>query len=74
MNELLEEVNRRIRDLATKLDPEDSSMWQFVCECGEESCRERIGLSAARYDALRSDEAALLAPGHRLDRPPRQGR
>ncbi|HEX6762373.1 MAG TPA: hypothetical protein VF094_06205 [Gaiellaceae bacterium] len=70
MNELLEEVNRVIRDLAAKLDPEDAlPMWQFVCECGEKSCTERVGLSAGRYDALKNADVALLAPGHRSGRP-----
>jgi hypothetical protein len=61
MAELLEEVNHYIRDLAAKLDPRNDSNWQFVCECG---CSERVGLSLARYDALRDDGEAVLASGH----------
>jgi hypothetical protein len=64
MTELLEEVNRSIRDLAAKVDPTDSSTWEFVCECGEEGCTERVGLALARYDELRHADVALLAPGH----------
>jgi hypothetical protein len=64
MTALLEEVNRSIRDLAAKVDPNDVSPWEFVCECGEEDCSERVGLALARYDELRHADGALLAPGH----------
>jgi hypothetical protein len=64
MNQLLGEVNRRIRDLATKVDPQDVSSWEFVCECGEEGCSERVGLALERYDELKHEDGALLAPGH----------
>lgn len=68
--DLLGEVNGSIRALAGKVDPEDdSTTWQFVCECGETDCTERIGLSLARYDSLKRDSVAVLAPGHRLERP-----
>jgi len=68
MGEQLEEVNRSIRDLAAKVDPHDSSTWEFVCECGEDGCAERVGLPLARYDELKYADVALLAPGH----PPRR--
>ena len=64
MNDPLGEVNRNIRDLAAKLDPRDSSSWEFVCECGDDRCNERLRLALARYDELRSTQVALLAPGH----------
>ena len=64
MGEPLGEVNDSIRDLAAKVDPDDSSNWEFVCECGEEGCTERVGLPLARYDELRNADVALLAPGH----------
>jgi hypothetical protein len=64
MSELLGEVNRSIRELADRVDPQDSSAWEFVCECGEEGCSERVSLALACYDELRDTEAVLLAPGH----------
>jgi hypothetical protein len=69
MGELLEEVNRSIRTLAAKVDPHNSSLWEFVCECGDEDCNERVGLSLDGYDELRDAEDALLAPGHSPTRP-----
>ena len=68
MGEPLGEVNRSIRDLAAKVDPDDSSAWEFVCECGEEGCTERLGLPLARYDELKDADATLLAQGHQLRR------
>jgi hypothetical protein len=68
MSELLGEVNRNIRDLAAEVDPQDVSSWEFVCECGEPGCTERVGLALARYDELKNADAALLAPGHPLIR------
>jgi hypothetical protein len=67
MNGLLEEVNSSIRALAVQLESAEPSTWQFVCECGEVSCTERVGLSIADYDAIRNADTALLAPGHQLD-------
>jgi len=68
MSQLLGEVNRRIRDLATRVDPRDESSWEFVCECGEEGCTERVGLPLERYDSLKRTKRVLLAPGHALKR------
>jgi hypothetical protein len=67
MGEALGEVNRNIRDLAAKVDPGDSSAWEFVCECGEEGCTERVGLPLAAYDDLKNADVVLLAPGHPLE-------
>ena len=64
MSALLGEVNRMIRDLAAEVDPDDSSAWEFVCECGEDGCNERVALPLARYDHFRDADVALLAPGH----------
>jgi hypothetical protein len=69
MSQLLGEVNQRIRDLATQLDPRNESSWEFICECGDDGCTERVGLALDRYDTLKRDNATLLAPGHALKRP-----
>jgi hypothetical protein len=68
MGEPLAEVNRSIRDLAAKVDANDSSTWVFVCECGEDGCTERVDLPLVRYDELKHADVALVAPGH----PPRR--
>jgi len=68
MSELLGEVNRKIRDLASNLDSHDVLDWEFVCECGDHRCTETVGLSLAIYDDLKHAHVALLAPGHALRR------
>jgi hypothetical protein len=68
MSNLRDDVNRNIRLLATEVDPDDSSNWEFICECGDPDCTERVDLPLARYDELKHAEVALLAPGHPLRR------
>jgi hypothetical protein len=68
MGQALGAVNRTIRDLAIRVDPQDSSAWEFVCECGEEGCTGRVGLPLAVFDALKNADVEVLAPGHQLRR------
>jgi hypothetical protein len=68
MSQQLREVNQRIRDLASNLASHDLSDWEFVCECGDYSCTETVGLALALYDDLKDADVALLAPGHALRR------
>jgi hypothetical protein len=63
-NQRLQDVNRNIRSLAEKVDPHDVRSWEFICECGDAGCSERVGLPLSRYDELRQADEALLAPGH----------
>ena len=70
MGDLHGEVNQRIRGLAAEVDPQDHSSWEFVCECGEKGCTERLGLTLALYDDLKTADIALLAPGHPQKRSP----
>jgi hypothetical protein len=38
---------------------------QFVCECGDDTCRERIELSLDEYAQVRADGTQFaLVPGH----------
>ena len=57
-------VNESIMDLESGWDAA-TELAQFVCECGDETCRERIELSLEEYAAVRSDGAQFaLVPGH----------
>ena len=51
---LFREVNERLKDRK-----EDDSEWvspsQWICECAEETCTERIEMSPREYEQLRSD-------------------
>jgi hypothetical protein len=63
---LFREVNERIEELA---DEFDASPVEFVCECTDPVCNERVSISLAAYEAVRAyPDRFLLLPGHqRLD-------
>jgi hypothetical protein len=48
------EVNERINDLAENFGLADQPL-DLVCECGDPTCVERISMSRAEYEELRSD-------------------
>ena len=51
---LFREVNERLRERE-----EDHSAWsiplQWICECADEACTERIEMSLSEYEELRSE-------------------
>ena len=51
---LFREVNERLKDRK-----EDDSVWaspsEWLCECAEETCTERIEMSPREFEQLRSD-------------------
>jgi hypothetical protein len=48
------EVNERINDLAEHFVLEDQPL-DLICECGDPNCVERISMSRAEYEQLRSE-------------------
>ena len=57
------QVNERIRDVAETLGGPEA--YEFLCECSDASCTERIKLTAAEYEAVRAEPTRfVLAPGH----------
>jgi hypothetical protein len=65
MNEaLFREVNERIESLAESFDLRSGPL-DLVCECGDASCVERITMTHAEYEQLRSDPRQFAVhPGH----------
>jgi hypothetical protein len=58
------EVNDRIDEVAATLG-DDDHRYEYVCECVDPTCTERIELSRAQYQSIRTDGARfVLAPGH----------
>ena len=56
------EVNERIEELAEEFD---ASSVEFVCECADPGCNERVSISLAAYEAVRAHpDRFLLLPGH----------
>lgn len=57
-------LNERIRDAADQYSA-DGHVYEFVCECSDATCLERVRLSASEYEAVRADPTRfVLAPGH----------
>jgi hypothetical protein len=57
------EVNERIKDVADGL--EGPAPYEFLCECADASCTERISLSPEEYERVRAKSVRfVLAPGH----------
>ena len=59
-------INERLEsDLARFAEP--GELLEFVCECGKDSCRERLRLPVDRYEAVRADPRSFaVVPGHQI--------
>ena len=64
-NEVLyREVNERVRDLSQQFGVEDDLV-DFVCECAQLECSERIRLTLDEYERLRANPVRFaVLPGH----------
>jgi hypothetical protein len=59
---LFRDVNERIAETAERFADEKA---QFVCECADPNCAERVPATLAEYESVRSKPTTfLLAPGH----------
>jgi len=62
---LFRDVNERIAESAQRFD---SDTTEFVCECADAECAERVETPLDEYERIRSDGATfLLVPGHEQD-------
>ena len=60
------EVNERIEALAETFELKSEPL-DLVCECGDGSCIQRITMSHAEYEELRSDSHQFAVhPGHEI--------
>jgi hypothetical protein len=56
------DVNERIDELG---DQHDLGETEFVCECADTACTERLILAKAEYEAVRAHpDRFFLVPGH----------
>ncbi len=59
---LFRDVNERIAESADSLDVAKT---EFVCECADPNCTERVPATLAEYERVRKKSTTfLLAPGH----------
>jgi len=58
-------INERIRELANRFQEAPGELLSFVCECADETCVERVHLTAAQYDDVRAIPVRfVVVPGH----------
>ena len=63
---LFREVNERIAEAAERFD---AARTNFVCECSDPRCTNRVEASLIQYERVREDgNAFLLEPGHEDER------
>jgi hypothetical protein len=61
---LFRQVNERLKDVSERLGTADSGP-EFVCECADETCTERIRLSLGEYERLRANPRRFVViAGH----------
>ncbi len=63
---LFREVNERVRETNETFEV-GAGEAEFVCECGTASCVERIAMTLAEYEQVRSEPTQFfIVPGHDL--------
>jgi hypothetical protein len=63
---LFRDVNERIAESAEGFDADQAD---FVCECGEQACTERVSATLDDYERVRADSRRfLIRPGHENER------
>lgn len=61
---LFRNVNEQIEDLS-KTVPPDEPLMEFLCECDNRDCVEKISATRAEYEAVRSVATHfIVVPGH----------
>lgn len=59
---LFRDVNERVAEAAQRFDSDDA---EFVCECADVACTDRIEAPLDDYEAVRSQPTHfLVVPGH----------
>jgi hypothetical protein len=68
---IFREINERTRSLQERFGPEDptTSYEEFLCECGDQLCVERVKLTVAEYESVRAEPRQFVVrPGHSVPR------
>ena len=59
---IFREVNERVREIA---DTAPDGKTEYLCECGDVTCTERIEMVLSQYEAVRTrPNAFFMIPGH----------
>jgi hypothetical protein len=68
---IFREINERTRSLQERFGPEDptTAYEEFLCECGDQLCVERVKLTVAEYESVRAEPRQFVVrPGHSVPR------
>jgi len=67
MNEaVFRDVNERIREISNDFGDKEAT-YDLLCECSDAACTQRVVLTRAEYEHVRSDPARfVVAKGHAL--------
>jgi hypothetical protein len=67
---LFREINERVtrmRDQTGEVDASGNDFLDFLCECARQDCLEKLHLTPAEYEQVRSVPTDfLVAPGHQV--------
>jgi hypothetical protein len=59
---LFRDVNERIAESAERFNSDEA---EFICECADQTCTERVGATLDEYEQVREQgDTFLLVPGH----------
>jgi hypothetical protein len=63
---LFRDVNERIREISDTFGRPDAT-YDFLCECSDPACTDRVTLTRAEYEDVRSESTRfVVAKGHAL--------
>jgi hypothetical protein len=68
---IFREINERTRSLQERFGPEDptTAYEEFLCECGDQFCIERVKLTIPEYESVRNGaKQFVVRPGHAVAR------
>lgn len=60
-------MNERIDDTAGHLNATVDDEWEYLCECADPACTERVTLTRSEYEAVRADpHRFVVCPAHQV--------
>lgn len=63
---IFRDVNERIREISDTFGEKDAT-YDFLCECSDPGCTERVVMTSAEYEYVRSDPTRfVVVKGHAL--------
>ncbi len=62
---LFRDLNERVKEIDRAHGVPADELWDFLCECGNADCLERVPMTLAEYERVRSNAVQFaVVPGH----------